>query len=98
MKVKNINGTSQNICSCNSWLQHWRNFSRQTTVACRALGCFRTDIVGTQVQKDIEYDNEWYIVPFCKSHHNATGPVELVAGTKLVSVNKKMKNEKITSQ
>ena len=88
MKVKNINGTTINKSNERSWLQHWRNFSGQTSLICRAKGCFRTDLIGAQVQKDIEYDHEWYIVPFCNLHNNSTGSVELTAGTSLVPANK----------
>lgn len=94
MKVKNINGTSDNVCSCGSWIQHWRNFSGQTATICRALGCSRTDLSGAHVQKDVNYDNSWYIVPFCGAHNNATGSIELVAGTNLVSANKKLTCDK----
>lgn len=88
MKVKNINGKTINKYNERSWLQHWRNFSGQTSVICRAKGCFRTDLTGAQVQKDIEYDYGWYIVPLCNLHNNFAGSIELTAGTNLVSVNK----------
>ncbi|HHG86728.1 MAG TPA: hypothetical protein ENJ82_18410 [Bacteroidetes bacterium] len=88
MKVKNINGTSLNKCSCGSWMQHWRNFSGQKATICRASGCSNDDLVGAHVQKDVAYDAKWYIVPFCNSHNKATGSVELVSGTNLVSANK----------
>ena len=88
MIVKNINGTSQNKCKCGSWLQHWRNFSNQTATECRIKGCSRNDLIGAHVQKNVSYDNSWYIVPFCHLHNSSTIPVELVAGTNLVSANK----------
>lgn len=89
MKVKNINGTTQNRCRCGSWLQHWKNYSGQSATICRALGCSRKDLLGAHVQKDVSYDNNWYIVPFCNRHNKATTSIELVAGTILVSANKK---------
>lgn len=88
MKVKNINGTAQNQCKCGSWIKHWRNYSNQIATECRAKGCSRKDLVGAHVQKDVNYDNNWYIVPFCHGHNSATGTVELIAGTILVSANK----------
>lgn len=94
MRVKNINGTSQNTCRCGTWLQHWRNLSGQYTVTCRALGCSRIDISGAHVQKDNSDDNRWYIVPFCVLHNRASHLVELEAGTALVSANKKETCEK----
>jgi hypothetical protein len=85
--VKNINGKHENKCKCGSWLQHWRNFSGQTVTTCRVSRCSRTDILGAHVQKAIDYDNIWYIVPLCNLHNNSTGSVELVEGTTLVSAN-----------
>ena len=90
MRVKNINGTSQNVCKCGSWLQHWRNYSGQQATICRASGCSRSDLAGAHVQKDVNYDNNWYIVPFCIMHNRSTYSVELVYGTALVSANKKL--------
>jgi len=87
MKVKNINGTSQNRCKCGSWIQHWRNYSGQTATECRARGCSRKDLLGAHVQKDVNYDNNWYIVPFCSEHNKTLGSIELVSGTNLVSAN-----------
>ena len=84
MKVKNINGTSQNKCKCGSWIQHWRNYSNQTATVCRAVGCSNSDLLGAHVQKDVNYDSRWYIVPFCSSHNKASGSIELVANTNLV--------------
>ena len=86
MRVKNINGTTGRRCNCGSWLQHWRNNSGQTATQCRALGCSRTDLVGAQVQKNVIYDNKWYIVPLCKYHNQQGGSIELVSNTNLVSV------------
>lgn len=88
MRVKNINGTSQNKCKCGSWLKHWRKYSGQIATVCRASGCSRTDLLGAHVQKDVNYDNRWYIVPFCSAHNHASYSIELVTGTILVSANK----------
>jgi len=88
MKVKNINGTSQNRCSCGSWIQHWRRYSWQTATVCRAVGCMRKDLVGAHVQKAGYYDSSWYIVPFCNAHNRTRDTIELVNGTVLVSANK----------
>ncbi|NOQ75738.1 MAG: hypothetical protein GQ574_27270 [Crocinitomix sp.] len=89
MKVKNINGTSQNSCKCESWIKHWRNYSGQSATVCRVSGCTNKDIVGAHVQKSANYDNKWYIVPFCNSHNKSKISVDLVSGTKLVSANVK---------
>lgn len=89
MRVRNINGTSQRACKCGSWLEHWRNFSGQQANICRAAGCSRKDLAGAHVQKDVNYDNRWYIVPFCTFHNKASDPVELVKGTGLVPAYKR---------
>jgi len=94
MRVKNINGTSQNVCRCGTWLQHWRNFSGQYTVTCRALSCPRSDISGAHVQKENSNDDRWYTVPFCALHNHSSYSVELETGTALVSANKKETCEK----
>ena len=89
MKVININGASQKVCKCGSWIQHWKIFSGESVKVCRALGCSNNDVIGAHVQKDVKYDNNWYIVPLCHYHKHASFPVELESGTKLVSAYKK---------
>ena len=74
MKVKNINGTKDNICKCGSWLEHWKNFSRQKLPNyCPEDKCIQKPEVGAHVQKDSSTDNSWYIVPLCKTHNAETG-------------------------
>ena len=88
MKVRNINGTSQNTCSCGSWLEHWKKFSGQTATYCSELKCAKKPEVGAHVQKESYSDNSWYIVPFCKDHNAQTGKsLEIVESVKLVSAN-----------
>lgn len=66
MRVKNINGTSQNTCNCGSWLYHWKNFSGQALPAyCPRESCTGKPEVGAHVQKDTPSDNSWYIIPLC---------------------------------
>jgi hypothetical protein len=87
MKVKNINGTSQNICSCGSWLDHWKNFSGKSLPAqCPEASCKETPEVGAHVQKDDSSDSNWYIIPLCKTHNNQTGK-SLEVYTTLVPAN-----------
>jgi len=88
MKVKNINKASKGRCNCSSWLQHWKNFSNQTATICRAKGCAKKATTGAHVIKNRDYDDKWYIVPFCQEHNNSSETVELVAKTKLVPANK----------
>ncbi len=85
--VKNINGTSDTTCKCGSWLQHWKNFTIQTATYCSITSCINTDLLGAHVQKANSIDNNWYIVPLCRSHNNSTGVFE-VGATALVSANK----------
>lgn len=64
MKVKNINGTSDNECTCGSWLEHWKKFSGQPVpILCPEERCNIKPEVGAFVQKDSATDNSWYIVP-----------------------------------
>jgi hypothetical protein len=89
MKVNNINGTSQNTCKCDSWLNHWKNFSGQVLPKwCSEEKCIQKPEVGAHVQKDSFTDSNWYIVPFCYTHNGETGKsLEIVGSVKLVSAN-----------
>lgn len=93
-KVKNINGTSDNNCKCGSWLQHWKNFSGHPVTWCVEKSCIEKDLVGAHVQKADSTDNNWYIIPLCKSHNKSTGTLEISDSCKLVSANKKETCEK----
>ncbi len=74
MKVKNINGTSDNTCKCGSWLEHWKKFSkRDLPTFCPEEKCTQKPEVGAHVQKDGGSDSSWYIVPLCKTHNGETG-------------------------
>jgi len=94
MKVKNINGTSQNKCKCGSWLQHWKNHGGFDVKYCREAKCTNTDLVGAHVQKAVSTDKSWYIVPLCNSHNQSEDILELVQNTTLVSANKSETCEK----
>jgi len=63
MKVKNINGTRDNTCKCDSWLNHWIRFSGETRLPmfCSEKACTQKPEVGAHVQKDSSSDNSWYI-------------------------------------
>lgn len=89
MKVKNINGTSDNTCECRSWLHHWQRFSGQSSIYCSVKNCLSYAEVGAHVQKGgLMIDNNWYIVPMCKSHNNMHGQVlEIGDAYNLVSAN-----------
>lgn len=89
MKVKNINGTSDNTCKCGSWLEHWKKFIGQPLPTyCPEIKCTQKPEVGAHVQKDNSTDSSWYIIPLCKSHNGQTGgTIEISDGTKLASAN-----------
>lgn len=89
MKVKNINGTSSNVCKCGSWLDHWINFSGLAVPSyCSEKTCIQKPEVGAHVQKDSSVDSNWYIIPLCKTHNSKTGEsIEVVDSTKFVSAN-----------
>jgi len=82
MRVKNVNGTSGDACTCGSWLDHWKKFSnlplppRCTVVSCAGLPEF-----GAHVQKEYSDEECWYIVPFCKTHNAQTGKSYVVDTT-----------------
>lgn len=82
-KVINISGTSQNKCSCGSWLEHWKKFSGKSATMCSEKYCIEKDIVGAHVQK--LNDNKWYIIPLCQSHNLTNEEIEVVDSTVFVS-------------
>lgn len=94
MKLKNINGTSQNVCTCGSWFKHWENFSGQTVVYCPVEKCMNKDLVGAHVQRAGIAESKWYIYPLCNAHNHATGELQVSDLIKLVSANKKETCEK----
>lgn len=88
MKVKNINGTSDNTCKCDSWLKHWETYSKQTTSKCQAKDCDNTDVVGAHVQKGgNSTDKSWFIYPLCNKHNKHSGELEVNSSYELVSAN-----------
>lgn len=91
MKIRNINGTSDNTCKCGNWLDHWKKFSGQSLPSyCPEEKCIQKPEVGAHVQKDSSTDNGWYIIPLCKTHNGKKGETLNVSDTvKLVSANVK---------
>ena len=88
MKIINVNGTSANKCYCDSWLDHWKKFSGQSTEFCLVDKCLEKDLVGAHVQKDSTTDKSWYIIPLCKKHNGETGKSLTVSDSyRLVSAN-----------
>lgn len=88
MKVRNINGTSQNACKCGSWLKHWEKFGgKSAPTYCSESSCTEKELVGAHVQKDTSTDKSWYIVPLCKKHNAKTDSLTISDLTTLVSAN-----------
>jgi hypothetical protein len=80
MKVRNINGTSDNTCKCGDWLKHWEKYSGQRPPAyCPEEKCIEMPEVGAHVQKDTSTDYGWYIIPLCKRHNGETGKSLIVS-------------------
>lgn len=87
MKVRNINGTSDNTCKCDSWLAHWEKFSGKKAYMCSAYGCTKTSLVGAHVQKDGLLDRSWYIIPLCQAHNKQAPELIVSDNTQLISAN-----------
>jgi len=89
MKVNNLNGTSDKKCSCGSWLDHWKKFSRQYIPSrCPVKFCYNSPEVGAHIQKDSTYDKSWYVVPLCqKCNLKSYGSLDISDSVVLVSAN-----------
>lgn len=88
MKVKNVNGTSDNTCTCGSWLAHWKKFSgKEVPKYCAEVKCTNAPEVGAHIQKDSTVDNNWYIIPMCKTHNAKATELTISDSTILVSAN-----------
>lgn len=89
MKIRNINGMSQNICRCGSWLENWEKFSnQQIPIYCPEEECINKDLAGAHVQKDDPKEKNWYIYPLCGMHNAVKGKsLEVSIAYKLVPAN-----------
>jgi len=87
MEIRNIYGTSQNVCKCGSWLKHWANFSKQTIPkCCSVIGCNGKDLDGAHVQAEDYRDKSWYIYLLCATHNATKGKsLEVIEAYLLVS-------------
>lgn len=88
MKLTNINGMSDAACSCGTWLDHWRTFSKQRIIHCPVPTCYGKDLVGVHVQKARDPAAAWYIFPLCTLHARHAGELEVSDSFDLVSANK----------
>jgi hypothetical protein len=87
MKVRNINGTSQNTCPCGSWIAHWEKFSGKTAEYCSVVACTNKVKDGAHVQRSSTTDEKWYIIPLCKEHDNKANELTISDFTVLVHAN-----------
>jgi hypothetical protein len=69
-KLLNIKGTSDNKCVCNSWLDHWYNYTDSSRETCAVVPCSNPAQVGAHVQvDDWRSDFSWWIAPLCHKHN-----------------------------
>lgn len=88
MRIRNVNGTSDLSCSCGSWLNHWKNYSRQSVPSyCSERNCIKKPEVGAHVQKDSIIDKTWYIVPLCNEHNLKASALDIGDYVALVAAN-----------
>ncbi|HAD81758.1 MAG: hypothetical protein A2509_10730 [Candidatus Edwardsbacteria bacterium RIFOXYD12_FULL_50_11] len=87
-KVRNINGTPYNTCSCGSWLAHWEKYSGRIAVYCSEAGCANQAEAGGHVLRVGANDDNWYIIPLCAEHNSLTGrAIEVIDATIFVPAN-----------
>ena len=90
MQVHNLKNTSDNICKCDSWLEHWVRFGGNSLPpSCSVVGCYETPQVGGHVQKSRGLlVSDWFIIPICKKHNAQVGrSLTISDSTTLVSAN-----------
>jgi len=81
---KNKKGTSERICNCGSWKQHWINFSDEDwPILCRVSGCTSEATLGAHVIHPGKSGE--HIVPMCISCNNSTKVFTLKKNTSTVS-------------
>ena len=90
MNLRNIKGTTENRCHCESWLEHWKQYARHRNrkdpPTCSVAFCKNTDIVGAHVQIEDD-DDTWYIVPLCNAHNQRTTRLSVQDSTPLAPAN-----------
>lgn len=85
--VKNIYGTSNNTCKCDSWLSHWEKFSGKIAGMCSKTNCLSDEnLVGAHVKLVNSQDDSWYIAPLCGRHNQMYEAIDIGRVT-LVSAN-----------
>ena len=70
IRVRNLIGTGDHSCGCESWLHHWaQGTSYAFAPICGVSGCNHSSDVGGHVIKIGSLDDAWYIVPLCYWHN-----------------------------
>lgn len=70
MKVINLQAASDSRCNCDTWLDHWKNFSEQNISTCVVINCDNNAEVGGHVKQINIIRDNWYIIPLCKKCNN----------------------------
>jgi hypothetical protein len=95
MKITNCTGTGDRGCSCGSWLDHWKKFSKQAVPTyCPAKDCYNKELLGAHVT--IEGQSGQWILPLCGDCNKKTGAFEYGDSYTPVSANKSETCEKKT--
>jgi hypothetical protein len=86
--VKNVNGTAENNCHGESWLDHWKTYSGQRANYCVVKGCGGRSEAGGHVQACGTTDDNVYIIPLCRACNDKHGQEMVIFdGVNLVSIN-----------
>lgn len=87
-KVKNMIGTSDKKCKCDSWLAHWEAATKQTADWCGHHSCQeKKDLVGAHVKRTDISDTNAYIIPLCKYHNKQTDEFTVFTSYELIRDN-----------
>ena len=73
MIVKSVNGTTENTCHCESWLDHWKKYSGQRSNFCVVRGCCDKPEVGGHVQECGATNEQVYVIPLCRACRDKKG-------------------------
>jgi hypothetical protein len=69
--VKNLPGAHLCTCNCKDFLYHWQNYTGKPSAECSAYNCpGNKNLVGANVTKFNDFNDNIYIVPLCKNCNN----------------------------
>lgn len=85
MKVINTNAITKGNSGHKTWLHYWVNESGEKLPAyCAEIACTCKPEFGAHVQKD--NDDQWYVIPLCRTHNSMKGRNLEIVTTTLVPV------------